>query len=249
MVNAKHKPTTTKNLYSFTDINLLARSSRAGDTRLLWLWHILKYTAEGGNWAFIDDLYTSAHKADRSLSETQFDRYIRAGEKAGYWNLTGQGRRGQTDYRRKVFFTSYEKLAIAGAADDGSNGAGARPFVEINLRWRYFIAQAYAGWMNVQIKAKLRIKKNILGQTKPTKRIKAYHISRQTLERVWGVSVPTLIKWEKIARIKVKPGIEQVDENAVPGVDTHADARPYACLLYTSPSARDRTRSRMPSSA
>ena len=27
------------------------------------------------------------------------------------------------------------------------------------------------------------------------------------------------------------------------------DAREYACLLYTSPSPRDRTRSRMPSSA
>ena len=28
-----------------------------------------------------------------------------------------------------------------------------------------------------------------------------------------------------------------------------ADDKPYACLLYTSPSPRDRTRSRMPSSA
>ena len=27
------------------------------------------------------------------------------------------------------------------------------------------------------------------------------------------------------------------------------DKRPYSCLLYTSPSPRDRTRSRMPSSA
>ena len=27
------------------------------------------------------------------------------------------------------------------------------------------------------------------------------------------------------------------------------DAKPYPCLLYTSPSPRDRTRSRMPSSA
>ena len=29
----------------------------------------------------------------------------------------------------------------------------------------------------------------------------------------------------------------------------HADEHPLACLLYTSPSPRDRTRSRMPSSA
>ena len=32
-------------------------------------------------------------------------------------------------------------------------------------------------------------------------------------------------------------------------VDTVEDALYYSCLLYTSPSPRDRTRSRMPSSA
>lgn len=228
-MNTTHKNPSSKTLYAFCDTQLIARSSRIGDTRLLWLWHILKYAAKGGNWAFIDDLWALAHKADKDLSKTQFDRYIRAGEKAGYWMLTGQGRRGQ-DYRRKVFFTSYKKLATAGAAEDGTNGAGSQPFVEINLRWRYYVAHAYAGWMNVQIKAKLRVKTNILGQKKPSKRLKELHISRQTLERVWGVSVPTLIKWEKIAHIKVKSGIEQMDENAIPGTDTHPDARPYATI-------------------
>ena len=41
--------------------------------------------------------------------------------------------------------------------------------------------------------------------------------------------------------------------NSVPGViallDAERSPEPYGCLLYTSPSPRDRTRSRMPSSA
>lgn len=226
-VNTSHKNPTSKTLYGFADAQLIARSSRAGDARLLWLWHITKYAANGANCAFIDELYTRARKADRTLSKTQFDYYMRAGEKAGYWNLTGQGRRGQ-DYRRKVFYTSYSKLSVAGATDDGTNHVGAMPFVEINLRWRYFLPHAYAAWMAVHIKAKLRVKTNILGQKKRSARTNALHISRQTLERVWGVTVPTLIKWEKIARIKVTRGIEQSNEHARLGIDTHADVRPYA---------------------
>jgi len=228
-VNTSHKPTSLKTLYAFCDTQLIARSSRDGQERLLWLWNITKYTAQGANHVYIDELYSNARKADKNLSKTQFDHYMREGVKAGYWTLTGQGRRGQ-DYRRKVFFTGYEKLSVAGVADDGTNRAASMPFVEINLRWRYFLPQAYAGWMAVHIKAKLRVKTNLLGQMKRPARMNALHISRQTLERVWGVSVPTMIKWEKIARIKVKPGIEQFDENAIPGTDTHEHARPYATI-------------------
>ena len=42
------------------------------------------------------------------------------------------------------------------------------------------------------------------------------------------------------------PLLEIVSE---PDINTPAEAKAYACLLYTSPSPRDRTRSRMPSSA
>ena len=222
------KPTTSKTLYSFADVQLIDRASRTGETRLIWMWYLARHVDKNGsNHVYIDELYSNARKADRNLSKAQFDRYMRDGIKAGYWTLTGQGRRGQ-DYRRKVFYTGYNKLATAGAADDGTNGAGSMPFVEINLRWRYFLPQAYAGWMAVHIKSKNRVKTNILGQKKRSARTNAYHISRQTLERVWGVTVPTLIKWEKIARIKVRHGIEQVNENARLGIDTHADAKPYA---------------------
>ena len=37
--------------------------------------------------------------------------------------------------------------------------------------------------------------------------------------------------------------------NLIAGIDTTTGFVPYVCLLYTSPSPRDRTRSRMPSSA
>ena len=41
----------------------------------------------------------------------------------------------------------------------------------------------------------------------------------------------------------------QEQEPGVPGVPTRPAAQPPSCLLYTSPSPRDRQKSRMPSSA
>ena len=48
--------------------------------------------------------------------------------------------------------------------------------------------------------------------------------------------------------VKLKPGIP-VDSAALSALITEAYQNIKACLLYTSPSPRDRTRSRMPSSA
>jgi len=59
---------------------------------------------------------------------------------------------------------------------------------------------------------------------------------------------PYDIQANKMANIVVEQGLKNVDEYW--GVEVplcHPDI--YACLLYTSPSPRDRTRSRMPSSA
>ena len=44
-------------------------------------------------------------------------------------------------------------------------------------------------------------------------------------------------------------GIQKVDGSCYPGSHALGTNPPYSCLLYTSPSPRDRTRSRMPSSA
>ena len=61
----------------------------------------------------------------------------------------------------------------------------------------------------------------------------------------YGISRKTGYKW--VERYKLC-GIEGLnDQSRRP--HSHPDAIPYACLLYTSPSPRDRTRSRMPSSA
>ena len=46
-----------------------------------------------------------------------------------------------------------------------------------------------------------------------------------------------------------KEGFEQMDYALEKGINFFDTAELYACLLYTSPSPRDRTRSRMPSSA
>ena len=51
-----------------------------------------------------------------------------------------------------------------------------------------------------------------------------------------------------IAIIAMRPDDMHVERSKVINA-APADLFPYACLLYTSPSPRDRTRSRMPSSA
>ena len=52
------------------------------------------------------------------------------------------------------------------------------------------------------------------------------------------------------AAFKTKPGATVEDLlKKLPGVEVQRDGSIKACLLYTSPSPRDRTRSRMPSSA
>ena len=209
-----------KSLWFEVDPLLVASASRAGEGRLSWLWHIARYIdPNGSNHVYLDDLFTSILKADKNLSKTQFDRYLRDGVKAGYWTLTKQGRRGQ-DYRRRLFYTSYGKLALRQVADEGTDHVGALPPVLINLRWQYFLPHAYAGWFAVKIHAK----------NKQNKRLKSLHISRPTIERVWGITAPTQIKWERIAHIHITAGIEQADENARPGTDTPEHAAPYATM-------------------
>jgi hypothetical protein len=212
-----------KPLWFEVDPLLVASASRAGEERLSWLWHLARYINQNGsNHAYLDDLYATARKADKDLSKTQFERYMRDGLKAGYWTLTRQGRRGEI-YRRRLFYTSYENLALRQVADEGTDHVGALPRVLINLRWRYFLPTAYAGWFAVKIYTKN-------AKNKQNKRLRSLHISRPTIERIWGITAPTQIKWERIAHIHITAGTEQADENARPGTDTPEHATPYATI-------------------
>jgi hypothetical protein len=218
--NIAAKRPQNKPLWFEVDPLLIASASRAGEERLSWLWHLARYTDENGsNHAYLDDLYAIVRKADKDLSKEQFERYLRDGVKRGYWTLTRQGRRGQ-HYRRRMFYTSYNNLALRQVASEGTDHVGTKPNVLINLRWRYFLPHAYAGWFAVKIQAK----------REQNKRLKAVHISRPTIERIWGVTAPTQIKWERIARIRVTVGVEQADETAIPGTDTPDYATPYATI-------------------
>ena len=64
-----------------------------------------------------------------------------------------------------------------------------------------------------------------------------------------GISIDTAAEATKI-RSSYLVALEEEDFERLPG-PTYARGflRSYSCLLYTSPSPRDRTRSRMPSSA
>ena len=68
----------------------------------------------------------------------------------------------------------------------------------------------------------------------------------KTEEQVPLIDVGT-VKLIKRGALPVYPGIERFTPGGV--VFTDSRERNFACLLYTSPSPRDRTRSRMPSSA
>ena len=61
-------------------------------------------------------------------------------------------------------------------------------------------------------------------------------VSRAT-KRGWMVSLEDVIRWANSYGLEAR---------AITGIDIRPH---YTCLLYTSPSPRDRTRSRMPSSA
>jgi hypothetical protein len=212
-----------KPLWFEVDPLLVASASRAGEGRLLWFWYLARYSDQNGsNHVYLGDLFVIACEADKHLSKTQFDRYLRDGVKAGYWTLTRQGRRGEI-YRRRLFYTSYGKLALRQVVSEGTDHVGTLPHVLINLHWHYFLPTVYAGWFAAKIHAKN-------GKNKQNKRLKSLHISRPTIERVWGITTPTQIKWERIAHIHITAGIEQADENARPGTDTPEYATPYATM-------------------
>ena len=60
-----------------------------------------------------------------------------------------------------------------------------------------------------------------------------------------------ILKWMSQQDLKEKHGREAICHNVTQVGDNNEclTALPWICLLYTSPSPRDRTRSRMPSSA
>ena len=60
----------------------------------------------------------------------------------------------------------------------------------------------------------------------------------------------TLAKFVNILMVDGKKSVaEKIIYGALDLIDERRDEDPLDCLLYTSPSPRDRTRSRMPSSA
>ena len=91
---------------------------------------------------------------------------------------------------------------------------------------------------------------NLTGEAKPVDKGPGSNVSSGTLNS-WGRLVVRVTKAEKDSALhRIVALIREAQESKAPAqraVDRWGDT--YACLLYTSPSPRDRTRSRMPSSA
>lgn len=215
------------NLQSYVDPMLIARASRNGQTRLSWLWNLAHYLdGMGVGFVYLDDLFILAKQADRDLSQSQFDKFIRAGKKDEYWTLTRQAYRGEKEYRRRLFYTSYQKLALKGAGQDNTNIPGAKS-VLINLHWKKYLPLAYAAWFKVNIDAKQNTKTLIDGTKKQSRKNNLLLISRQRITEIWGISAPTQRKWEQIAHIEVKPTLVQAEEGAQRGIDIPDHATPF----------------------
>jgi hypothetical protein len=198
----------------YADAQLVARSVRQHAQRELWLWQIARFLdAKGAGRVFVADLLKIAQKLDPSLTKAEFDKYLRRGEKAGFWTCSRQAYRGETEtaYRRKLFYTAETKLALAGAGQDGTNWPGT-PKVEIPLRWGKYLPFAYAAWFRVLIDEKTRSRMLVDGTRKRSKQLKVVSISRAVIQAVWGISPHTQIKWEKIAGVVVKHSRVQADE-------------------------------------
>ena len=80
--------------------------------------------------------------------------------------------------------------------------------------------------------------------------MEAIELSRQLLEAAsWRVVAELVRRHPTIRVIETHPGGDQYDCLQLLLAPSSDEDRPAICLLYTSPSPRDRTRSRMPSSA
>ena len=73
-------------------------------------------------------------------------------------------------------------------------------------------------------------------------------IERAPLLPTSGIVLPEMVVTIRLESDEAKIAVKAAAEQHVVLVPKHAEAS-QSCLLYTSPSPRDRTRSRMPSSA
>jgi hypothetical protein len=209
------RPESTRNGTTDTDFDLARCAIRAKQTRLFWLWSIARYVDPSGA-VYLDELYPRARRFDHNLTRRVFDDALRAGVRAGYWTLTSQARRGQSNYRRRMFYTGYDRLAQRLYSDD-TNPPGSLPHAAISLRWNGFEARCYAGWIAASCEQR---------------GISALPISRENLTILTGASVPTLMTWENIADISVQKGKVQVASDA-PGFAL-GDLPEHATIYLTS---------------
>ena len=80
------------------------------------------------------------------------------------------------------------------------------------------------------------------------KRNERLNLIRKRVDQYGQVAVKDLAIFLQVTPETVRKDLETLENDKLI-TRTHGGAIQYNCLLYTSPSPRDRTRSRMPSSA
>jgi hypothetical protein len=164
-----------------TDLELLRAAVKCHQLPAFRLWAYAHDAAEGQGWIEIDALEQAAREVGIVGSRRTLMHLIASGKRLFF----------RPDYAAgRVYLVAAHKVAmrLARRADDDTNRPGSRRIViDLSGSLATVEARAYAAWI-----------------TQKAAKTGYLDISRVVLVTLWGRAVPTLLKWEKKAGIRVE---------------------------------------------
>ena len=170
-------------------------------------WAYAQAVDDGDGWVGRHELETLWKHADIAHSPRHARRLIRQGVEQGYWT--------QDKERNRIYLTGQVRVAtqlVRTAMEAGNDGV-----IDTNLPGRRCMMVCLAGSSQA---ASARLYAAWLVSKDPQH--KGTIISRETLCRLWRVSVPTLLTWESISGIDSKSNYAQQNNTAIDHVPSHA---------------------------
>lgn len=161
----------------------------------------------GDGWMERAELETLWEHVGIATSSRHARRLIQNGVAQGYWS--------QDRTRKRIYLTGQVKVAAQLVRK--AVATGKEEMVGTNLPGRRRVAVNLVGSLQ-EASARLYAAWFISKDT----RCNGTMISRETLCRLWGVSVPTLLTWENIAKIVSQGNYAQSNDTAIDHVPQHA---------------------------
>lgn len=167
----------------------------------------LRALGNGSGWLNKEDLYVGLKRFQIEIHPRSLDRYIQQGLQI-FWTYDKTLRRVYLRSSVKVALALTELLLKSPFAETLSTNKPGAQRVSLTLSGsiRQASANAYAAWFAMKQKTNS----------------KGTMISRDTLMRLWGVSVPTLLEWEALAGISKTANFAQQADTSIENVPQHA---------------------------